>query len=164
MTKTMGQLSQDIKEFFKLTFIPKFGIGRKVSPVYVVNPVPEVQANAVLNKAVVQNTWETVLDTTVNVRLIKFSFRMTTLAEDIEVRVTDDVGSEIIAQAAAVAGTDYSLSISLLGTGSTTRYALSTTDYNHPFTLESRSLKVEIRKTTANGANNLQATCKYAKW
>ena len=110
MTKTLGQLSTDIKDFFKLTFIPKFGIGRKVSPVYLVNPAPAMQAVAVVDAALTQNTWYTLLDTTDNVMIWAVMVNQDTADESIQFKFTFDGNSPIATIAAtncAAGATNY---------------------------------------------------------
>src|SRR4030042_5199715 len=126
--------------------------------------VPAHQADIYLNQAAaVQNTWYTVLNTTKNCRLYTVWVRMATLAEDIELRITIDGKVLAVAQAAAVAGTKY---FAIIDTNGNLALILSTSTFNVGVyaPLEGRSVKVEVRKTSANGANNLQALEIYSKW
>ena len=91
---TLGELGEKIREHLKLSFVPKFlkyPISRKISPVYVVNPVPEHQEDATLTQAApVQNTYYTVLETTQNCRLIRVTGRIETTGETLNFRITVD--------------------------------------------------------------------------
>lgn len=110
-----------------------------------------------IQAALTSTTWYTVLDTTRNVRVIAILFHQATANEDIEVRITDSAGIETLLQT-AVAGQLYMIKTSH-GLG-TTRYIVTATDYTgyKPFLFDEDSIKVEIRKTSAAGANN--TTCK----
>jgi hypothetical protein len=117
------------------------------------------QADSILNQAApVQNTWYTVLDTVVNARLIGLGILIADTGETLEVRLTVD-GNIIIGSGAAVAGTDYHAMVHTHATG--TVLTFSSTDAPRAFMLEGRSLKVEVRKTTAAGAGNLKACAAY---
>ena len=126
-------------------------------------PVPKLQPVAVLQQAAaVQNTWYTVLDTTKNCRLINVVMTMQTANEDLELRLTIDGVVWVGGQANAVAGTDYLCFISYYGAA----LNITTTDYSiyRAFLIEGRSVKVEIRKTSANGANRLDGHVIYQTW
>lgn len=112
--------------------------------------------------AAVQDTWYTVLDTTYNVEVYRCTIVMQTLAEDLQMRLTIDGTTYSGTQAAAVAGTQYYPTI----TGGSDAITLSTTLYllHHYAPLKARSFKMEIRKTSNNGANRLDGYCRYAKF
>jgi len=126
-------------------------------------PVPRHQPDAYLNQInPAQNTWYTVLDTTSNCRLIQVEFSVQVTGEQLEVRITtDDV--VLLCEIAASPGLFYYL-----------RYKQNTqngleafTDRSgipYPFLLESSTVKVEIRKTTALGAGNISCLVKHARW
>lgn len=109
----------------------------------------------------VQNTWYTVLDTTRNCRLYSVSVLVATTGETLEVRITVD-GVTITGGIDATADTVYK-AIWYFGTMVANQLYLATADPHHTFLLEGRSVKVEVRKTTANGTGNLKAKVTYAK-
>jgi hypothetical protein len=127
--------------------------------------VPKLQAAAIkAQAAAVQNTYYTVLDTVYNVVLDYAVMRMETAAEDIETRFTIDGLVLSGTQGAAVAGTDYSVYIARSANGMTANVTTTTVQGMITSPLPCRSLKVEIRKTTANGANTLKGCVIYHKW
>ena len=75
-------------------------------------------------------------------------------AEDIEIEITTDEGTETVTQA-AVAGTDYIIYLASVNATSTLNFAANTTNFSNysAFLLESNIVKVRVRKTTAAGAN-----------
>jgi hypothetical protein len=117
------------------------------------------QPDADLNQAApVQNTWYTILNTTPKVNLQAISFQVLVANEDIEVRVTIDGLAYVAQRAPATFGTRYW--VYLVGAVAVALYlGTDTNTYNaaHLANWEGRSVKVEIRKITANGAGNLQA-------
>jgi len=119
---------------------------------------------ATLNQAApVQNTWYTVLDTTKDGYIHSIGFSVATTDEDLEVKLTVD-GQTYTATQTAVAGTKYN--IFMICTATSIYCGALTTDspiglYTE---LSFRSVKVEIRKTTANGTGNLQCAIFYAKY
>lgn len=129
---------------------------------------PKRQTNSMLDQvAPVQNTWYTVLDTTINVRLINLAINIQTTDEDLEVRLTyDNVTPEVCAYpAGAGAGTNLFIHPSVSANSATIQHAITTSfQYGRPYIGEYRSLKVEVRKTSANGAGNLRAGCVWAQW
>jgi len=119
---------------------------------------PEMQP--VLNfvqPAPVINIWYTVLDTERDPRLLKAVFRVLTTGESIQVRLIID-GQIWDSQAvAAVAGTWYYVMYS--SSMPDYLYLTATTAMWAGYTfLEGRSVQVQMRKTTANGAGDLEAT------
>jgi hypothetical protein len=119
--------------------------------------------DAYLNQAApVQNTWYTILDTTLNAQLAVVPFHVADTGETVEVRCTVD-GQVYVASQIAVAGTEYwVVRSSYAGAGcSITSSSSSFGGSSAPFLC--RSAKVEIRKTTAAGAGNLVAAVKYFK-
>lgn len=128
---------------------------------------PTLQTLATLNQAAaVQNTWYAILDTTTNVRLYYVIVQMDTLAEDIAVRITIDGQVFTGSQAAAVAGTPYYWYVRPNATsiGAVPVNTVYPMLYQGGGMLEGSSVKVECRKTTANGANNLKGATMYARW
>lgn len=124
---------------------------------------PTHQANASLDQIPVQNTWYTVLDTTKNARIISFGAYVETNDETIEGRITID------SQVLTVSATNFTAGIALAAnfyndaSDALVWIALGPTGYR-AFLIEGKSLKIEVRKTTAAGANLLHAKVRYAKW
>jgi len=108
----------------------------------------------------VQNTWYTVLDTTTNVKIYWITMKILATNEDLEIRITIDGTTMTGSQAGAVAGTTYFVFLN-----EANELAVTTTGYNAAkyAALEARSIKVEVRKTSANGSGNLQGEVVYAK-
>lgn len=130
-------------------------------------PFPTFQAAAHLNQAAaVQNTWYTVLNTTTNVRVLLCVVTMSTAAEDLEMRVTIDGQVLLGAQAAAVAGTKYYCYINDTPATPAQYLTVSTGVYNiaNMSSLDCKSFKFEVRKTSANGANQLNGGVVYQRW
>jgi len=140
----------------------------KIRPISQVPQIQDIGSSGdgmgLIDAALTQNTWYTVLDTKKNVRIWQIVFNQDTAQETIEVKITDDVGSETKAQVAA-AGTDYHIKLSSLGTSSE-RYRISSGEVAlyRAFLVESRSFKVEIRKTTAAGANNTNCKVTWSQY
>lgn len=114
----------------------------------------EHQASAYLNQAnPTQNLWYEVLDKK-NVRVIYMVLRVDTTQEDIEMRLTVD-GQVITGAAAGVANTDY---FGALYGDSSGEYILWHTNFydGELAVLEGKEVKVEVRKTSNNGAGNLR--------
>ena len=119
----------------------------------------ELQNPAYLAQAAaVQNTWYTVLNTILPGKILNIWELMGTLAETIEMRITID-GTVYNGARAAVAGTNYFTYIrGGLGGYEIFFDGVTIGAYQH---LEYETLHVEIRKTTANGANPLYGACIY---
>jgi len=116
--------------------------------------------------APVQNTWYTVLDTTLNVIVYTISVRVETTGETLEARITAD-GNVYTTSIAAVAATTYWI----IAQHPEPNLPVTASDYSgvscaaQYFThIEARSIKVEVRKTTAAGAGNLRARVNYGVW
>jgi hypothetical protein len=121
------------------------------------------QAIALLAQAAaVQNTWYTVLDTTLNCRVIGVCVAMSVAIETLQMRITIDGNILSGEQAAAVVGTIYH-GILLQTNLAQNLTMTSTVPLTRSFLLEGRSVKVEVRKTTAVGAGTLTASVVYAK-
>ena len=125
--------------------------------------IPKMKALATYLGTAVQNTWYAILNTTTNVRVIGINMMMATAAEDLECRVTIDGQTISGVQLAAVAGTYYT---ALLAQTSTVQSLIftSTVYVGRGHLFEGRSVKVEIRKTTANGANVLSGSVMYQQY
>ena len=141
----------------------KLGLSSKVVPVVCLNPCPDMQADTHYDVTAVQNTWYTVFKHTGPMRVYMCSLAMETLAEDLEFRLTVDGVTWNGAQAAAVAGSYYwvfydgfamygvTASSGPIGNGS-----------NGGMFLDCNEFKFEMRKTNANGANNLHGNVTVA--
>jgi hypothetical protein len=121
------------------------------------------QASATLSQASpAQNTWYTILDTTKNCRLYAVLVVIATTGEDLEVRITID-GQTITGAFSAGAGANYSVSMDEWDAtnlqAANGRYMI----WGSGGVLEGRSIKVEVRKTTAAGAGTLSGLVIYAK-
>ena len=124
---------------------------------------PTLQAEATLDQAApVQNTWYTVLDTKANCRVWHIAARVDTANETLEIRVTVD-GVTLTAQEACTAGTTYAIWFKRTPTGNVLDFYGTFWKYD-TFLIEGRSVKVEMRKTTATGAGNLKAALHYSLW
>jgi len=110
--------------------------------------------------APVQNTWYTILDTTSNCRLYSVSVLVWTTGETLEVKVTID-GQVLTGTLAALPTTYYYCDLLLYMAGlSIDINGLLIGKYTP---LEGRSIKVEVRKTTAAGTGTLEGRAVYAK-
>lgn len=119
------------------------------------------KGDAILSQATpVQNQWYTVLDTTVNARIIGMTGLIVTTGETLEMKITID-GVVVSGSQAATADTWYQFYPHL----ATANGLFATTSYTGQvaFLFEGRSIKIEIRKTTANGTGNLKSVVTYAK-
>jgi len=111
----------------------------------------------------VQNTWYTVCNLT-DILFNCVAFQILATGETLEVRLTIEGIALGVGTQVAVAGTTYQLDV-LLGTDGTywvTPNAIVALGLRNP--LYMRSLKVEIRKTTAAGAGNLQCAVSYNQY
>lgn len=166
MSKTIYEVIKDIQDFFKYRKPLHLSFGRKIVPTYVVNPVPLMKEPEVVQQALTQNTWYTVCDLS-NVEIADINVVQSTANEDLELRITDDVGVSTVISWTAVAGTEYAIYRYANVTGAVgARYGQGTTlfsTYGFPM-VKSRVFKVEIRKTTAAGANATNVRVNYAQW
>lgn len=127
--------------------------------------VPAMQSDATYSGVAVQNIWNPVLAATKNVRLINILFSMAVANEDLEVRIIVDGITYTVSQT-AVAGTIYQIDRWGATTTANGLYASTTTSGQTyiSFLIEGRSVSVDIRKTSANGANTLSCRVVYEKW
>ena len=128
----------------------------------------EYQTPATLNQATpVQNTWYTILETT-NTRIYGLAINVEDANETLEVRATVD-GETINASAlAATHSTEYMVHVWPRAiTQVLAMYCNAVTATNlyqeGSHILEGKSVKLEIRKTTATGAGNLMAIASYGQ-
>jgi len=108
-----------------------------------------------------QNTWYTILDTTPNVRLYSLVVRVDTTNETLDVRFTID-GLTISQTVDVTAATWYRVRMNI----DAPTYLEIATSYllAHGYSfLEARSLKIEVRKTTAAGTGTMYGRASYAK-
>ncbi len=118
------------------------------------------QTDATLTQAApVQDTWYTALATTKNVRIIAMKFQIQTTGEDLEIELVID-GVTYIGSQTAVAGTSY-LAYKNAGYSDLTTGTAGAHGAQYTF-IEGRSVRIRLRKTTANGAGDLLGRITYA--
>ena len=126
----------------------------------------EHQPDAILNQAApVQNTWYTVLEET-NVRVNMIAISIATTGEDLEVQITRDGELDVClagvtvnpaaSHRAYLATYNYG-NRTIVGASGGTQMAMINSFF------EARSVKIEVRKVTANGAGNLSAAVDWDK-
>ena len=126
----------------------------------------EHQPNAILNQAApVQDTWYTILEDT-NVKINAIAISVAATGEDLEVQITRDGElnpcSVAVAVAAAATHRAYILTYAngsrvVIGAAGGLGLSMNQSSF------EARSVKIEVRKTTAAGAGNLQASVDWDK-
>jgi len=122
----------------------------------------ELQPDISLNQAApVQDQWYTVLDTTEDVQIHQIFLYLGTTGETLQLRVTVD-GIVFTPSIAANAGTGYYVRKHGYNVDELEIMATSYLTYTPTF-LEGRSVKIEARKTTANGNDNLDIRVKWSK-
>jgi hypothetical protein len=117
-----------------------------------------------LNQAApVQNTWYPVLVATEGVMIYYMSALVTVVNETIELRLTID-GNARVGSLAAIFGTEYwfYLHPSYAGANSL-KSSVGVINAGYYCTVKGQSITVEIRKTTAAGAGNLQSKVTWAR-
>jgi len=119
------------------------------------------QADATLSQASpTQNQWYTILDTTLNAFVYAIAVSVATTGETLEVRLTID-GQTLTGSRAGSAGTVYGITISPeTGNLALDAYPLYVGFINQ---FQGRSVKVEVRKTTASGTGTLSGRVIYGK-
>lgn len=121
---------------------------------------PKHQTNLNLQQAApVQNQWYVVLEDK-NVRLYHLTCQVADVGETLEAKLTVD-GVEYSGSQAAVAGTGYYLTLS--STPNTLVFITTAYALDFYIFIEARSVKLEIRKTTAAGAGTIQVRGVWAK-
>ena len=122
---------------------------------------PQQQPDEVLNQAnPVQNEWYTVLDTKINAQLQSVNLAVLVTDETLEVEVVID-GQTLTGSVAATAGTNY---FARLWPRDIKLEVSPTEDlFGRGESIDRRSIRVRIRKTTAAGAGNLMSRVKWAK-
>jgi hypothetical protein len=119
------------------------------------------QLDAVLSQVEpMQNQWYTVLETTKDCRVYAVTVLVWTANETLEVRITVD-GKVLTGAVGATQTTYYYVHHQLYGSGLTIDGNMFLLGKYTP--LEGRSIKVEVRKTTATGSGTLEARVIYAK-
>lgn len=166
--KTFGQLAQDLREFFSLTFTPHLGLGRKVLPMYVVNPVAEFVAVYQDNPTLVQNTYVTIKERYGSGLIHSICTDMTTAGETLQFRITVDGVAITTSAVACNADTDYwwwifpaGIAYALGGYAGTTEDLVMCHKGSLPYR---DSIKVEVQKTTAAGANACNVCIMASEW
>lgn len=127
--------------------------------------IKQVQAPITVTQiGAVQNTWYTLLPTTLNARIYTADFTITDTAESLEFRITID--GQIISwtEVTCNVGETWSLGLKF----DATHNGLTATKNGNwqamrAYLIEGRSIKIEMRKTTANGTGNLTGYCMYTK-
>jgi len=123
--------------------------------------IPEHQPDATLDQATpVQNTWYTVIDET-NARIYMANVTVQTLQETLHAKLTIDGNVYEDSGIAGVAGDPYYLRLNGIG-GLWDTTNLDTILSGGGY-VEGRAVKLEVRKTTANGTGNLQGRVTWAK-
>lgn len=125
----------------------------------------ERQAPATLNQATpVQNTYYTILDTTKNARIYQIAINIEDVGETLQVKVTID-GQTIESDAVSVAHSTiiyvHSYPDAINRTEKMTLKSAIGDFTARPFEFEGKSVKIEVKKTTANGAGNLTGIVSY---
>jgi len=127
--------------------------------------ISEYQEPAVLNQAgPVQNTWYEILPATDNARIYQIYVNIEDDDETLEVRMTID-GEVLVGSNACTQSVSYSMDI--FGDAITRTDSLEfdkvPADYvkMRAFLIEGKSVKIEVRKTTAAGSGNLTGIVMY---
>ena len=119
----------------------------------------EYQTPATLNQAApVQNTWYTLLDTTTNARIYEIAINIEDDNETLEVQATIDGETMQAVSLAANHSTEHWCYKRASAIGQNDAIAITSTDALNKqaaFILEGKSVKIEVRKTTAAGAGSL---------
>jgi hypothetical protein len=125
---------------------------------------PERKPNLLLDQAApVQNTWYTILPSKSNVRIHAIAVEVEVSNESLETRITID--SNVLTDSlGATAGTTYYMERTISQTSSTLRMNSTNNTISSPFLVEGRNIKIEVRKTTNNGAGNLKGCVEYSLW
>lgn len=126
----------------------------------------EHQADASIAQAApVQNTWYTVLDTIKNGIIYQALVVVADTNETLEMRITVD-GNVLDGSVSATAGSSY-FAVLQASADDELNLVLSTDTSNRPkikdFVVQGRSIKIEVRKTTAAGTGTITARVKHAK-
>jgi len=122
---------------------------------------PKHQADATLTQAApVNGTWYTILDTTKNALIYAIVAEVATTGETLEVKVTID-GQTYTGSVAHAADTAQFWFLNMEGAMNSNTSPYMAGIYAP---LMGRSVKVEIRKTTAAGAGNLIGRVTHGKW
>lgn len=124
----------------------------------------EFQTEAALDQAApVNGTYYTILDTVLNARIYGIVIQVDTTGETLQVRITID--GRTIESTAGACTNDTCYELIRRYTGITEDWII--TDVANPFSqyksfiLEGRSVKIEVRKTTAAGGGNLKGRVVY---
>ena len=125
----------------------------------------EYQTPATLDQSTpVQNTWYTLLDTTANVRLQDIAITIEDTNETLQCQITIDGETLEAGSLAATHSTIYEAYIKLNSIGRKEEVILIQNDLipqYRPFLIEGKSVKIEVRKTTAAGTGDLSCIATY---
>ena len=110
----------------------------------------------IFDVAVVQNVWLNLL-TEAFATILDVQFRMTAVGETIEANIVADGETLTVLAFNAIANTDYRLTWRLAPYSAQTHLEWVTTAHGFGFLLEGNDVAINIRKTTNNGAGNVQA-------
>ena len=116
--------------------------------------------------APIQNQWYPVMPETPNVRLIDMFTRVMAVGESIEGRIIADGRTYGIFTIAGVAGTVYEVTRATSPTPLLNIFTQAAINVgrNVAFLLEAKLMQIDVRKTTANGAGNLQAGLTWSQY
>lgn len=121
----------------------------------------ELQPDATIDQASpVQNTWYTILDTILNVLVHAIWIKMNTTGETVAVRMTID---GIVKTASAGFGVDEDDWVTLNTATGELGYSAGADSASLKGPLPSRSFKMEVRKTTANGTGTLSGRVTHSQ-
>jgi len=112
----------------------------------------------------VQDTWYTILDTTEFVRLYGVYISISAANEDLATRITIDGQTIVGVQANAAAGSNYKMSFyNYAPTAAISNDFTISADkgFDGTNSLDGKSVKIEVRKTTNNGAGTLTGVVMY---
>lgn len=128
-------------------------------------PFPVMQAPAVHDGALAQNTWVTVLDSAVPVRVHGISFDHDTDNEDMEIEIIHDAITETKSQT-VVAGTPYYIVSDIGDIDATDNFLVTTVTpaIVRSYLFDAESCRVRVRKTSALGAANGACKVIYSLW
>lgn len=122
--------------------------------------VPTHKTIAKIAVVAVQNTWYTVLDTTENCKVIGFGGYIGVADETVEGRITIDGVTILVYGINWTFATQYLASWGYIDDNLMQWFGVDAMRLGQPL-IVGKSVKIEIRKTTANGANTLTAGVQY---
>lgn len=158
----VGKLLQQMRDYFgvPVSKLNSMGFGRKINPVYLVN-FPVIQEEGRVSQTLTQNVWYPVVDESGYCVVQAVNFSQAVANEDLEIRITTDDFTETVSYT-AVAGTNYQLDIDTTTSAIVFKVASATSGLRS-WLFAGRGVKVEVRKTTAAGANATACKVVYSK-